>query len=1644
MNGWYKQKHTTCFALTIFLSGMFQAGMLYAEQRNGGNTASGLTWHWRYDLNGRLAEVEAPGNVTTRLTYNSSKTSAEQETSNTIDFFDEQRIFKHDSQGRLLDAIGSGGKVSFDYNASGLPSEVRSSGAPILQYTYNIQNRLISMDIGNKAAIKYRYDYLGRLAAITTPAGNVTFSYHRATSTVVRRLPNGWQTMYHYNDEGKLVELTHSDSKNHIIAKYTYRYRPDQLIEAVTEMDQRYGKQECSYQYDLMHRLTDVQCEGKERWYRYRYDALGNLAESQNKESQTVRFTSTPAGALATDSRGVTRIDERGHIRQLPNSKEPNNFEYNGAGELSSAMGQNLRYTYNALGLLTSRTIAGRKTNFLPDPFAEAWHPLWRRNADGTEALIVWDGAVPLLELQDTQVRYRLEDHLGSIRLELDNSGNIIDWHDYTPYGVPEAIEVSHELIPAFAGLFWDPDAKVYLTMARAYDPISARFLQPDPQLRLPNASKHNHSLYAYCGGDPVNFVDRNGAEARETISFDASQRRWDSFRRSYLYESLGWFRKLFIKESDRSPLTVITDPNIRDSIVINLIGEAWKRSGQDIIKTHSLVKDWRENRIDRPDEYKYAVTKQEWQAAENYLYARQWVETGQGIINLPKGKIAAFIVKNIGFPYWEISHLLGETIGIRPGIFLNFLGASSGDKSWQPIMPQTREWKNRGIADALGNIKARKIMFEGPPKSFLQKIDDVIARPAYGDDVYSNPKPSLPSPVGGVYLGGSGQALQGFGQLKGVAIDDTTGKLVLIGSDDKQIALPPLRLDDVVTVFRAVFDHGRAPSVTIDPNQQYPTGPTMDVKHGPGTETSYVGWILYQCDRIMKSYQLGEDNITHTAVNSHVPGYTQTLDSVFFGHGQDSSIWERFWIVPAAVRRFDAATNDLSLFELPLKVNTQKMRWRQGKLVDDVKGQSSLGAKAFMAWFSKYYNEIADEVLLSPPIDMGFDAPIAIFHELQRIALITAMAESLRDSGQTLPMWMRDYEVSPFPVDKTTPSLALEKRKKEGFSIRTSNIFGGVNLAPADKNVRTYNDMQTFDIVTIPLKDQAFIGTSRQEAVSLSPRIPTLARTRDTQGTIQSVPIQDGKSLSAMVLPGATTRALSPNRQAVTDMVVSIGLGHSISLTRYYNSFFNPIGIVGKGWTLNLPKLLMTQVPVKRDGKRSEYRVVPHLVTPLGTVDIRFNDRSHVMPYGVEMPIAKDHPKVAGIAQGYSEIAEAETHQILFRDGTKWHFDVKGRLVLMQANGTGTRYVWDVDNRVKRIVGYLGRDALATIQLGYDLRGRIIEAKAKRVEFLNKQSHTEISDLEFEYDDNGHLRTVVSIQLGKSKMRSVQQAYSYEGNHLSKINDNGSDISFGYDKHGRMLWEKYHGLKTEYSVTTTPQRTVLTKVAGNRDIQSAKWTYDERMRLLQADHGNGRLIEWKYGKSNNVQEIHSQDGKPILIRSTSQDGKNEKIKLANGATYEIHRNGFGRPTTLLVDGTLAMQMSWQSNGVLAKLNDNHTEVRPHWHKNGWPNGLIVSAPMNSGATNQWLEEEWDIMGRPIKITDSSGFVYAVSYDDQGRLRSFGRMTDDGKLIGTKLVYGTQDLVQEIVSSWSHEIREYTNSRILKKITVERKKVKSV
>lgn len=1802
----------------VGLAPVVVAGVIATSPLSAAAEPEEMAWSWEQDNSGAITRVVGPGGVAVDIETRTQEAGDEIAVTQKLRYSDDVRMFGFDAVGRLRQAENASGKMVFKIDALGQPVEVLNSDRPALSYDWDVHGRLRTFEVAAQAWFSYRYDYLGRIARVDTPVGQITYAYHRASGTVTRELPNGIKTRRTYDEEGLLTEIVHVDTNNSVIARFRYRYRPDGLIGEIEEFTRAKGEQTCGLGYDIMERLTKVDCSPGEA-LAFAYDETSNLIGKRLTNDAPVRSASGTGGILQAHSDGAVKSDARGHVRALPGPDGAVAYAYDGAGQLSAA--NDVRYHYNALGLMVERSAADSSELYLPDPFADAWRPLWRKEAGGVESVFLWDGAVPLLEIRDGAAVFRLEDHLGSPRALVDLGGDVTSWPEYTPFGVPDGLNADDGPAPGFAGLFWDADPQVYLTAQRAYHPETGRFLQPDPVLRVPDASRFNHTLYAYAAGDPVNYVDRNGAEAvlveNETsgsafdLSIAVTHRRgldlqallreylkstidagpeaspryptWNEFlansigrtgiqashlpqtrvasrrdpwaaqarllrmrekiQRSHeralanarrtvqFYSNLAeqvltlkykvlQMRALTVALEDyhasRVPQNlskikeisnIIYDRNYaiyRDANPMERQRKAisFAFSEMNILRGYPSLNERstaadidrivdarlasateREKRnVKNLLKYVYVeigfggLTVQGWQTTENMwyaadmpqqmkfglggLYARSFQFSYDYLYKLPlrllgiSSKLRWQPFGGDWVPPTPLRNQLVDVftgIGIRaeddPNVMRKFLKLDWNSKTYEkfqtppvmqaplPIIPNQRPMTSDLLsanpsAGPTANDIAQHLMqaietarqvsmgrdlVGGDGRSAgrlaIANLDSQLAAQNFRDrmSAYRDAaafSPALPSRVGGVYLGGAGAHLEGLDQIVGVAVDPATGRIVLVGQDGQSLDLPPLRLDDVVTIFRTVYDHGQAPSVTIDPMPGEPEGPRMLVGHGPGTSDSYVGWVLFHCDRVMKSYMLGEDNITRKPTITRAPGYEAMLKQKFSG-AEDGSAWHRYWIVPAKVRLLSTAVQvsgrgvDPTAFDVPLRVKTQRMKWVGGELVDDTGTPASASAVAFSSWFTENLEIIAGEVELLPPQETGITEPVKIFRELSRMATITAIAEHLRDRGVPMPLWMRDHKVVSVPVDPDTPSLRVSR--PDGHV----TIFGGVNLAPADTDIETYAETEE------PAADDEeaieFVSLAKPQIEAIAEDLPRLAIGTGRADLLAPMVVAEIADLTATVLPGTQSHAVGANRIAETDLQIPMGRGRAVSLTRYHNSFFDPDRTLGRGWTLDLPRLIHDPVPIAHDGFKTEFTTIPRLTSPLGNMEARFDTKRHIEAFGAELRVDPDRPDILGFAHAESRLLKITTAQVLFRDGTVWHFDEDGWLVLTEAQGIAIRYIRDGAGGLHQIVGYLGGAVTAEITLDHDAAGRIVQATGKASPLLAGEGAAPI-EAKYTYDAEGRLACVA-----RHSGDGCTNAYRYDGGRLvATSRDGAEEVRFGYSPQGALLAvETEDGLKhiSLRKGAHGPELSMTDPDGAEKEV----WRYDHQMRPIAMERGSDHRT-WTYPETGEVISTWSLGGDLIETKSVLPDG-GVRIERAGQPVLEGRPQKGGR-VVLLSDNAIAAEIARHLDGTLKNVTTGETQLTPRYDQDGLQIGILFSAPITGGRTDEWTGEDWDHLGRPVTIRDASGWLAEIGYDAAGRVASLGHPGKDGRLTGRAFDYDPTGRLAGIRSSW--------------------------
>ena len=1501
-----------------------------------------LGWKLAYDEAGRITNTVNPAGQQTNIHYEEDAKKIVKKVIRELPG-GEVVSLGFDGNGQRTTMSDSLGSVAYEYDGLGRLTAVKREGSPEIRYAYDSQDRVSLFRVGDDYSLKYVYDFLGRIEAIETPAGRIGYAYSAKDRTVQRTLPNSVQTKWHHAPSGQLAKIEHTSSNKTLIASFAYEYRPDGLIREVSETSPA-GENKIAYEYDNVQRLISV-VDSRGRRTSYRYDALGNRLQATEPERTDSASTFDWVGRLVRHRGERCAHDAAGNVIQYVGDKGPVKLTHTAEGQLKSAKTDKttVNCQYDGEGNLLRRDVDGRATTFVTDPLAETWRPLVASEAGGSQTAYLWDANAPLAEKVNGEWRFFLHNHQDSVRCVVDASGKVVERPDYCPFG-RLLTDTGSNLRPGFAGLFYDPQTAFYLTKARAYDPALGRFMQMDPQHRIPLGSQKDLVSYSYCGADPVNFVDRNGAAP---TSFDV-ERRWTvvtpAIPRAVQIHPQIAATLSFLPRSWDEAKGVLNFGNWAGAnrapargFIIPAEEKGWQQWAMaqrlprwiDPVDKGAFYHDLRLGRLSAFDPKLNCFSLND--LAVGIIHqqlASDWKAAAGRPDTTIAGRMAANSFASVFQAFANISYVWSSlpSLGGKHTILPGSIAAPStggGERKGGTSPPSPFLAAHLTSVAPLSNAEMRAI---GTAKSF-----SALWEVMNGNDNRSKP----PAPIGGVSLAGAGNTLAPLGRLRGVSVDGQ-GRLVLIAEKHPTIELPPVRLDDVVTVFRGVYDN-KSPFVSIDPDPKDPNGPTMNIRHSPGTANTYVGWVLFEADRVMKTYSLGKDNLTGEQFRSKISEHDAYLRLLFSGPQNDKNeqLWERFWIVPSSVTHHTAKDGRTALTEVPLKLRTEAMVMRDGKLVTAPKGQSSKSAEFFTRWFTKNYEAIARESRPRTPKGSGMDTDVPVFAELQRLAVIVAVAERLRDQGVPMPGWMRDYPVKPFTFPTTTPATTAEQTVGNA----KYSVYGGVTLTAPPDQVRTIES---------------------PEAEALAPVVR--AAVTDIQA-MATVPVGQ-ETLQATALPAPAAVALGANRLNEADLRIPLAAGYDLPFVRAFDSFHAPTDVFGPSWTLDLPRLSKrVGAPAETPGLR---RVYYELDSPLGSVNGVFADVKHVAEANGQLLV----PAVAGEFLGLADSADLgiPTQLLMFRDGRKWHFDAAGDLVAVEAAPLTLRFHRDKARRLERIDGSCGQ-AKASIRLEYNPRG-----------FVQKATGSDGQLVTYLYDAGGRLERVVR-PTGKIE-------YKYQGSLVAAVLEDGlPPRRFEYNPGGGLRQEQW-GSKTPIVYNVAPGRAGTTiKVSnGTPDVASSSCEYDARFRPIREVLADGSTAAWRYPADGSTETtITPVEGKPWVVTRTA-DGRQETYQVPGLEPQIAEFDAAGRLTAVRRGKELISSQSWLPNGLLARDSDA-TAARQFSYA---PGGLLAKVRLTpaNGDGREGVELGYDAAGRPDKMTDESGAVTQLKYDTAGRPQS--------------------------------------------------------
>ena len=320
------------------------------------------TLHYTYDANSNLTRlVEPEGDIITQ-TYD----SLDRLTSVT-DSLNHSTLYQYDGAGRLvLRTDATGGTTAFGYDgASRLITRTYSAGRQDL-FTYDPGGRLTGMTDGT-ISTNIAYDPASRPVSLTLTAPGfigptrAVYAYDAMGNRTGDVLQDGsghtWQTTYHYDALGRLVQTADNASR-----LWTTTYSAAGCRATRTLPD---GSHE-AYTYDPSCQLTQLDhfSAGSAliQHYAYTYDSRGNLVSEQDgAQSSAYTYDALSRLATANTPAGLT-THTYGPSSERLTSTGPGTlntvYQYDGGGHLTGI--NDTTYQYDAMGRRVSQAGPGR------------------------------------------------------------------------------------------------------------------------------------------------------------------------------------------------------------------------------------------------------------------------------------------------------------------------------------------------------------------------------------------------------------------------------------------------------------------------------------------------------------------------------------------------------------------------------------------------------------------------------------------------------------------------------------------------------------------------------------------------------------------------------------------------------------------------------------------------------------------------------------------------------------------------------------------------------------------------------------------------------------------------------------------------------------------------------------------------------------------------------------------------------------------------------------------------------------------------------------------------------------------------------------------------------------------------------------
>lgn len=441
---------------------------------------------------------------------------------------------KYDTAGKLTSTTIGTDVITYQYGQSGsnkLRITKEQMGNNSVEYDYDRYGRLTSKKktIDGKEQLEYHYVYndKNQLKEIQYP-GNLTVGYEYDTNGYKIASSVGNNPVYSLTDyNGLTTKTTHGkylkgtvtrDSRGYLTAKnmdvgrtvydmsFSYNGSTGNLISRTGMLDDKE-----TFYYDNMDRLLRVHKDNANITTRVMsYSSNGNIRLNSNI-GYSYYEDETKLHALTWHNLGQKAV------------KSEQQIDYNGFNKVQSIEDADSCFM----------------TTFSYGPDMQRWSSDFSENGtlkrrivysddyeqvteDGvTRRLYYLDGGAVVIR-QDgkaDEYYYCCTDNLGSIVKVVTPYGNDVFTASYDVWGLQTVTKNTIGFLRGYCGHEMMPEYNLINMNGRMYDPVTCRFLSPDPYIQMPDNSQ-SFNRYSYCLNNPLKYTDPSGESFAAIFAF--------------------------------------------------------------------------------------------------------------------------------------------------------------------------------------------------------------------------------------------------------------------------------------------------------------------------------------------------------------------------------------------------------------------------------------------------------------------------------------------------------------------------------------------------------------------------------------------------------------------------------------------------------------------------------------------------------------------------------------------------------------------------------------------------------------------------------------------------------------------------------------------------------------------------------------------------------------------------------------------------------------------------------------------------------------------------------------------------------------------------------------------------------------------